>query len=553
MTRRKRTSSPSPSGAQKRVAFEIPASLHQLSTISRSLATNTNSHAPSGSTSPVANTQSQPRLTSRSSSSHSASSFSTTSPTVQHTPAKFVPQKHSFPGSQPWPQPVPKPQALLAVSKQIEEITGKKPTPTNVSPPSAAAQARPPLPTPLTSKVLPKGRPSPPRSQNEEPVLNPGETPVLSTHPNLIASLIAKKRAENEAKGNRARWARRQAEYRMAKSPATQPMNELNTEVDRNKIKQPQPRSVSNPLPARSVPNAPAANAPTPNVSEDQTPAAESVSTPPTVDSAKGIETAKDSRPNDSDSLFGSTFSSPIAEFLERATDNANLREALGPHSIMSTQSSSQNLVGHPTSALADATSKSQDVAIPPLFSGKSMANQASDQVQQLSPVTNANFALNSPSVMQQKLPRNSSTSGQTQGSHAAAMAQHPLPQSQQFYDGVPGYQKLDWRGFPGDTTSSVAMRPNFTLGSNYGPPTRSTNMPYYAMGMTGPYAMEARTPPGPIQTYGNTVLTAAAGDNEPARSQQSNPGLMTAVDMVAGINTKFKIATKSNFSVPKR
>jgi len=57
--------------------------------------------------------------------------------------------------------------------------------------------------------------------------------------------------------------------------------------------------------------------------------------------------------------------------------------------------------------------------------------------------------------------------------------------------------------------------------------------------------------PPGPLQTYGSTVAKTAAV--EQSKQQASGAGYLTAADLVAGINTKFKNATKDGFSVPKR
>jgi len=43
------------------------------------------------------------------------------------------------------------------------------------------------------------------------------------------------------------------------------------------------------------------------------------------------------------------------------------------------------------------------------------------------------------------------------------------------------------------------------------------------------------------------------AATAEQIKTQPSDPGLMTAADMVAGVNTKFRISTKDGFAVPKR
>jgi hypothetical protein len=74
-----------------------------------------------------------------------------------------------------------------------------------------------------------------------------------------------------------------------------------------------------------------------------------------------------------------------------------------------------------------------------------------------------------------------------------------------------------------------------------------------YTMGPVHPYTIPQpglAPPPGPLQTYG--TVAAAAPTDRPKR-QATSGGYLTAADLVAGVNTKFKHATKSGFSVPKR
>lgn len=554
MTRRKRT--PSPSASQKRVAFEIPASLQQFSTISRSLATNNESQSPAP---PQIddNTQSVPR-TNTHVSSHSASSAPAPS---SKAATKFVPHKRSFPDAQPWPQPVPKTNAYSAVARQIVEDSSSQTARTSI--PSSAIVT---TGTPSRSTSKPHSTQKP----VDEPVLKPGETPTLKTHPNLIASLVAKKRAENEAIGFRERWAKKQAEYKMSKSPANQLKNELTTEAARNDGKQNTPRSVSNPLPARSVPPSTKAKPSTPVMQDAQTPAAETVSNPATEDSRREREGSKDQRQYDSDSLFGSPYSSPIVEFLEKATDDAGLRDTAEASTTtvskwhMSSTSVPQNrehanvtgLQPHGPSKLSESSS------IPPLFSDKPMVGQQQPPTRQTTEHAQSNMLNNSPSLMQRPTPPSVSASVQNPSNQPTAYGSQPrlapnqprMPPSTSWYPGnqaVPAYYGQYYNG-PNNMTStptSASGSPNFGTPQGYGKSPSPAGMTYpgYQMGVN-PYMVQPTQPPGPIPTYGAT-MAAAASQHE----KVPGAGFMTALDMVAGINTKFKIATKEGFAVPKR
>ncbi|KIV78066.1 hypothetical protein PV11_09828 [Exophiala sideris] len=548
MTRRKRT--PSPSASQKRVAFEIPASLQQFSTISRSLATDVESHTPT--TSQNNNTQAQPRPNTQPSSQ---------SRRPYTPPTTFVPHKRSFPEAQPWPQPVPKANAYSAVARHIAENSPTQPVP-SINTSSATVK---PVTQPRSTS-----NPTRVRSPANEPVLKPGETPTLKSHPNLIASLVAKKRAENEAIGFRERWARKQAEYRLSKSPANQLKNELTTEAARRDGKQSQSKSVSNPLPARSVPPASTAKPSTPVMHEVQTPAAETVSTPSTDDSGTEKEVSKDQRPNDSDSLFGSPYSSPIVEFLERATDDAGLRDATEPNTMtvsrtsVTSKSIPHNREHQPASGLQPhgPSKLSESSSIPPLFSDKPMASQQRPQTHQTSQHTQQNMPNNSPSLMPRQTALDVSMSVQNPGNQAPAYgtqarlapSQPRMPTSSPWYpgnQGVPAFytQYYNSANNMTSTPTSSSGSPNFGTPQGYGKSPSPSGMTYpgYQMGVN-PYMLQPTPPPGPIPTYGTTMAAAAV-------QQSKVPGavFMTAMDLVAGINTKFKIATKDGFAVPKR
>ncbi|KIW61988.1 hypothetical protein PV05_02044 [Exophiala xenobiotica] len=565
MTRRKRTSSPSPSPSsaasqnQKRVAFEIPASLQHFSTISQSLATKPGSKPP---TTSVQKTQSQPRPTSQSP-SHPRSSLPATS--SQNPKHSFIPQKRSFPDAQSWPQPVPKPQAYSATAR----LGGKPVNQSKASPPATMSQDRSVPKAPASPQRRSASNPGLPTLPAQEPALKPGEAPNLKTHPNLIASLVAQKRAENDAMGFRERWARKQAEYRMSKSPVNQLNHELHREAAGSNGRQIQSRSASNPLPARSAPAAPQAKHTAPVIIEVDTPSAETVSTPATEDSRtrKRKHPPKDQRPNEDDSLFGSPFSSPIAEFLERATDDAGLKDGAERNVTTSARSS---MTGTPTlpprdqrrqhtSQVSNHPDPSGNSSIPPLFSDKPFNNQPRSQSNQ---AVQSNMYDNSPTVMQQQLHPNSPMSMRSTTNQSVAYGPQPpiaprssLAPSHPYYaraQSVPGYYKIDMGQYYNNTAGPASSCPSPNVGPSqaYGKSPAPLSMTYPSYNLGGsPYMFSLPQAPGAIPTYGATMVTAA----EQTKAQSSDPGLMTAADMVAGVNTKFRISTKDGFAVPKR
>ena len=100
MTRRKRT--PSPFDPSKRVAFEIPASLQQFSSISRSLATHTSPPRQTTAGRSTNSPRTQPRPISQSSSQPSPSI------TAPKLPNQSAGQNPPFSVARSWPRPVSK-------------------------------------------------------------------------------------------------------------------------------------------------------------------------------------------------------------------------------------------------------------------------------------------------------------------------------------------------------------------------------------------------------------------------------------------------------------
>jgi len=221
MTRRKRTTSPSPPPPPPRKCpgFEIPASLHQLSAISRSLAQQADTLS-----SDVHKNGANTLLSVSSPSPIQATAFHpvgyrSTQPVESMLPVKFVSQRQSFPESQPWPQPVPRLAAISAVNKYLP------PAPISPDPPKPS-QAPPEIPRPLPPQA-PKI--SPPSSARELGIELGGPL-SLRDHSSQIGALIAKKRAENEVNGHRERLAKRQMEYRMSQAAKNQMRAEQNVE-----------------------------------------------------------------------------------------------------------------------------------------------------------------------------------------------------------------------------------------------------------------------------------------------------------------------------------
>ncbi|OAG44514.1 hypothetical protein AYO21_01004 [Fonsecaea monophora] len=576
MTRRKGWPSP-PLSAVSRipVSFEIPASLQQFSTISRSLAatmasrTGPYDHPLSNSTSisqassnptPVT-TQSQHRPSSQSS-SQSISSHSTAPRVGQYATTKANPLKRSFSEVQRESRAVHQPTfsrtALQNAQQTDAHLRADAKSTTVVAEPSSHSPQTPHTNIPTTT-------------QPEEPPLKAGEALVLATHPNTIAQLIARKRAENEMSGHRERWARRQQEYRMSQSPVTQSGSELNHQVARNEVTKAPPKSRSNPPLGRSVSAIPIVKPVTSIVFDAQTSVAESPSTTATEESTKPAEYNSETRQsNDNDSFFESPFSSPIVEFLEKATDNAGLKEPLRQQAEVSnttvttatTAPKSHLDRGGGSTNSTSTTAKFQEApAIPPLFSDKPLPNQSQPQSLHTSSSQSPSMSVQqqaqteSLTPVQGQLPQHQPRGGPPQ----LAPRQLPAPRNIPYYPqnvGMPAFYRVEMnQSWPGGGNDFIST-PVSTVSSNPGydqhvlPPSLSYNP--YGVGSMAPYLVgpDLPPPPGPLRTYGSMMATEVAG---PSREQLIDAGHITAADMVAGINTRFKIATKDDFTVPKR
>ncbi|EXJ81338.1 hypothetical protein A1O3_07628 [Capronia epimyces CBS 606.96] len=573
MTRRKRTPSPSPSSPPKRVAFEIPSSLQQFSNISRSLAVSRDSSGPAPSGQSITNSHPQPRPGSRSS-SHSAVSLSTGPNIVENAASQFPSQKQFSTEGQAWHQPMPWNNIHVAASEQVDE-RGKRSTPAGGPPPFTASQTRPAAaPSSTSPQERRQNFPIGPPDTAKEPILKPGETPTLTTHPTLIASLIAKKRAENEAKGMRQRWARRQAEYRMSRSPASQLGTEMNTEAGPNEGQKPHPRALSNPKPAMHVPPPREAYAAMLSRLEIRTPTAEAVSTPATDPSTKSTETPKALPVGEDDSLFGSPFSSPMTEFLERATDDAGLKDGIEPSTGVPTRlSATQTSVPRNSDAARPGVSQTSEtnkppkvVTVPPLFSDHRHATPLTAQNQTYLGGLGANATMpqNQPASMHRQYQTNSSIHPQSSAPRQASFvstlpaASHPpsMPHRHPYFQQTPspsGYYKVDFRTSHAASSGLGPMHTSFTpLLYPKSPAQGDTEdpNPNYQMVILPMYSM-AQQLQGQATEYGTAAGLAATPQQ--AKLQSSGPNSNTAADMVAGISTRFKTTTKDDFVMLRR
>jgi len=401
--------------------------------------------------------------------------------------------------------------------------------------------------------------------------------------------LIAKKRAANEAAGHRARWQRQQAEYQAGKSPGSQLMTELKVEASRASPTQSQPRSISNPLPARPV-SLPATTSKTvPPKVEAPVPAAESLNTPATERSTHETATPKDAEQDQSDSVYGSPFSSPIADFLEQATDEAGLGKDLAHttaqhpghqpdrpskpfknHTPSTSAHDQESVVWGLQNGNMGNMSPSTQVGIPPLFSDNHQLHQ-----QKQSPLLRPPFSQGHSQSHSQSHSR-ASRSSQQQGSpyqsphfstgqlqpgvvmpNSAGLAQQqyqymnaPFPDTPQNFYKMNYPSQYPTTNSPGGTpmTIPVGMRQqnfaqqNLNNSPNFNPLLSYPTQPINGLGQVD---MPMVYPPsGPMPTFETPV---------PKSRTDANPGLMTAADMVAGANGMFRVATQAQFSVPKK
>ncbi|KIW72153.1 hypothetical protein PV04_00372 [Phialophora macrospora] len=620
MTQRQWTlaSTPSPSTSQARRSFEIP--------ISRSLAMSTASttgggqyqHAYTNKASTALRTSAtpaQPRPTSQSSSLPAPSFFSNTPRPSQYASPQSVPHKRPFSEYQPTPQHTQKPGSRVASSRDagqtstLAEVMSKAKTAvatSRCSPPAASAPAKVSGPT-LGGRSIHTNEPNMvaqvaarQREENaragptqsaptalkppipEEPPLKLGETPSMTMHPNLIAQMVARKRAEAEMLGHRERWARRQREYRMSLSPGAQLTHGLNAHAGHSDSEDTPPRTVSNPLPARSTPTIPPLKVPSPIVFNaytpiTQTPAAETVSTPAAEDSSKPAAAKNDRRLfDDNNSTAGSPFSTSIVEFLKKATDDAGCSESLEPTQAISARTSAAATAASTprpsestkltASTSAEATSSSQSPSeIPPLFSDKHTRSQ-----QQPSFSRTMSTQVQSEGTHGQLQPKSSTgVLGQTPPGHPQQQgvwlqltphqppAPRPIPYPPQEV-GMPAYYRTeinqhwfrDGRNFAATPASTAPTANTYRQVA----PSPHIGFTAYHVNPINPYIMPSYglpPPPGALHTYGTAVAALEASERQ--KQQSTNAGYLTAADHVAGINLKFKLATQSNFSVPKR
>lgn len=507
----------------------------------------------------------------------------------QHATPKSIPQKRSFSEHQPSLKLGSSPALTEVMAKARAALIASK------SKPSESHQTKiqgsgevvvfrteerhaPPSDPQVVAQVAIKQREQNARAKTaqrappfpsvlQEPPLKQGEAPTLATQPNLIAQMLAKKRAEAEKLGLRERWKRRQEEYRISnKSPGAQLTNDLNAEVKHNGSKQEQARTVANPLPAQSTPTMPPLESSVPIVFNAQ--ASTSTSPPDAArtvaksvqepggdddDDEGEIDAAHE---NDNDSLFGSSFSSPIVEFLEKATDHAGLKEARQP-----TRLSSSTAPGSSTTATVsqraentktatpvfpDSSNKSHmQSEIPPLFSDKPPATQPQYQT----PSAASKRPIQAPSQ---------SNGTQTQLNSRQPSGSGPTPYFPR-QETLPGYYRFDSsRDWPSNLgsfePSSATPTPMSNANGQALPPASGAYGGYVmnAMPTMNPYVAVSGPliPSGPVQTYGSTAPPMmSTGD----KMQAANGGYLTAADLVAGINFKFKNATKNSFRVPKR
>ncbi|KIW17817.1 hypothetical protein PV08_05012 [Exophiala spinifera] len=571
MARRKRTpSDPASSDAsQKRVAFEVPASLEHLSTISRALATSTDPGRQAASPGHSQPRQPQPGLTSSQSSSVAPASLLATNRVNPTKQIQFIVQNRPFPDAQPWPQPMPQTQSYNATSTHSARPTNQhysRPLPsTSEVTPSAVAPANP--------QSFNASKPGSATSSTQEPALKPGETPSLTTHPNLIASLVARKRAENEARGFREIWAKRQAEYKMSKSAQSSPQNGL--KAVESVAQQNPPDTASKSPSTRSAPMLSRASAPIKAVVDTAAATDNRVSAPATGDSKmdKGVP---ERRRTESDSSFSPTFPSPATGAPEKPANTVGLKGT-----SKSTSTSNKRYMNNPpvpqshehqrslpTAPTSTQTNTSVEHApIPPLFSDKGFRDQSQSQPQNhMSEVGQMDPTYKySPDVTQQhaypRIPisrQNSQSQLKAYGAQPQISSQPPVTASNPYYARSPSmseYYKMDMQTqfYSSDQNSNTQSNSNgFDVAEVYGRSSTPMHMTYTGHLAQNPNAYMASMPPatGPLSSYGASM---ASPTEQPKLQSQSTNTMMTAADMVAGINTKFKVATQDGFAVPRR
>ncbi|KIW37065.1 uncharacterized protein PV06_10694 [Exophiala oligosperma] len=605
MARRKRSSSDSSSSAtsQKRVAFEIPASLQQLSTISRSLATSTDSSRPSASQVRSQPAEPQPSSSPSQSSSIALSSFPVAS---RPNPRKFIIHKRSLPDAQSWPQPMTRPQSYNADATPPARLKNDSNSPAVVS----VSEGTPAAVAPAhhlqlnANNAVSKAAPAP------EPALKPGEAPSLTTHPNLIASLIAQKRAENEAMGFREKWAKLQAEYKKSKSApkstpsktaSKSPSSKTKSTPSKSASKSSTSKTASKSPTASSGPRSSRASAPDTAVPNSDVVVANRVSAPATGnskkrkatrDSTKGLLTGDMKKANptgdprkqkgvharqstESESLLGSPVPSQVADVLEKPAHNvgrkgtsqsvsASSRPSTNNTPILQNREHQRPLPTAPAPTQIHAST--EHASIPFLLSENTFGDQSHSRSQNpMSQIGQVPPYSNSPDVVQQHAYARASISRQNSqsqlkayGSQAQLSSQTPVMGSNAYFARSPsmsGYYKMDMQGNfynsdPSPTTQAGTNR--FDAAEVYGRSSTPMGMTYSGHLGHNPnaYMVNMPRPTGTLPSYGAPM----APTTEQPKMQSSNTNMMMrAGDLVAGTNTKFNGSTNDGFVVPKR
>jgi hypothetical protein len=650
MTRRRKTSPPL---IEKSASFGIPTSLHQFSAVSRLLANTMGTSKTAGTHTTTAQTRpytpSQP-ISSRppptanvarpgsQSSTHSTSTLSSTPRLTQYVTPTSLPQKRSYSeqqtASQSSKRSLPSPpssngdkttsmaDAMAKVrAAAIAQRARQPPTaqhtvsaPKAVEMPTAQPKEKPklvlqqPMHPNAVAALVAKQReiqakamkaqrqqtPAPTPHVTREPALQPGEAPSMATHPHLIAQMVAAKRAENERSGHRARWARKQAEYRASHSPGSQLSNELQNEASQSQAGVSPQRTVSEPVPARSTPIMQPIKPPVPLVfnvhtSTTQKSISDGMTSPQVKVSANAsVLNNKKRQSTEAESLSGTPFSSPIVDFLEKATDGAGVR---GPSDAADSRRPSAMAV--PTSLSAPAPrivslSSSQgsdasvvEIDIPPLFTDK-RDNEPKEQPKSAIPRLSDQVPPPKPSpppqppdpnkwkgfgILQQAKPAQIAEAQFQVNPQPPQLAPYrpPPPPSMPYYPsqaGMPGYYRVDMNQQWQPNGNNFTAMPATTAPPPYTYPPSHSNASY--SGYTYPYAVAHGVPPAPnaLRTYGTTVANAPTvpapacvpvhGQGQ-VTDQRFDTSNITAADLAAGVNYKFKTATKVGFEVPKR
>jgi hypothetical protein len=389
----------------------------------------------------------------------------------------------------------------------------------------------------------------------------------------------------------------------LASFPGAQLTHELNADVGQSDGEQAPPKPGSGPAPAQPASTNVPVKPPTPIafVAEQSSTHSRPPSGNSNRTSTKYITTAENVPPpvtgkpartaaastqrqseNDNALLFGSPFASPIMGFLENAPDGTTFTGPSELNQVVSNRTSfgvSGATTSQPSHPLTMATStggnnKSQGQSqIPPLFSETPPVNRVSVHKSSSAPKqtdgVQQHFEINSstslPARASQSRPQQiegRAQLGPRQPPATRPVSYYPQPAAVQGYYGTETSQ--DWSAGGGNYLRAVSTAATSNIYPQI-PPTQG-NMGYnsYSFNAVHPYAIAQAglpPPPGPLQTYGNTAVVAGSSNKQ--KQPDGSFGVLTFTptdvvagidaDVVAGINLKFKHATKRDFSVPKR